>query len=73
MRSLVIYLFLYACESQTLTAGLEKKVGLWDEEGYLISHLRPTTKVVRRKIQAAVVEYAEILTILKKENQGFVQ
>ena len=68
MRSLIISIFLYACESWTLTAELEKKTQAFEMKCYLrllnISckdHV--TDEEVYRKIQAAIGEYDELLTL----------
>ena len=70
MRSLVISIFLYTCESCTLTAELEKK------QAFEIRCYRRllnisykdyvTNEEVRRKIQAAIGEYDELLVLVKK-------
>ena len=62
MRSLVISIFLYACESWTLTAELEKRTQAFEMRCYRrllnISYKDLVTKKeVRRKIQAAFGEY----------------
>ena len=72
MRSLVISIFLYACESWTLTAELEKKTQAFEMICYqrLCSILykdHVTNKEVCRKIQAAIGEYDKLLTLVKKE------
>ena len=59
MRSLVISIFLYACESWTLTAELEKRTHFFDMRCYQrllnISYKdHVTNEEVRRKIQAAI-------------------
>ena len=70
MRSLVISIFLYACESWTLTAELEKRT-----QAFEICYRRllnisyndhVTNEEVRRKIQAAIGEYDELLALVKK-------
>ena len=71
MRSLVISIFLYACESWTLTAELEKGTQVF-EKSYCrrlqnISYEdHVTNEEVRRKIQAVIGEYDELLTLVKK-------
>ena len=70
MRSLVISIFLYACESWTLTAELEKKTQAFEVRCYRwllnISYKgHVTNEEVRRKIQR---EY-ELLTLVKKRKQ----
>ena len=62
MRSLVISIFLYACESWTLTAELEKRTQAFEMGCYRrllnISYKdHVTNEEVRRKIQAAIGEY----------------
>ena len=71
MRSLVITIFLYACESWTLTAELEKRTNAFEMRCYRgllnISYKdHVTNEEVRRKIQAAIGEYDELLTLVKK-------
>ena len=69
MRSLVFSIFLYACESLTLTA--EKRTQAFEMRCYRrllnISYKdHVTNEEVRRKIQAAIGEYDELLTLVKK-------
>ena len=71
MRSLVISIFLYACESWTLTAELEKRTQAFEMRCYRrllnISYKNHVTnEEVRRKIQAAIGECDELLTLVKK-------
>ena len=71
MRSLVISIFLYACESCTLTAELEKRMQAFEMRCYRrllnISYKdHATNEEVRRKIQAAIGEYDKLLTLVKK-------
>ena len=71
MRSLVISIYLYACESWTLTAELEKRTQAFEMRCYRrllnISYKdHVTNEEVRRKIQAAIWEYDELLTLVKK-------
>ena len=71
MRSLVISIFLYACESWTLTAELEKRSQAFEMRCYRrllnISYKdHVTNEEVPRKIQAAIGEYDELLTLVKK-------
>ena len=68
MRSLVISIFLYACESWTLTAELEKGTQAFEMRCYRrllnISYKdHVTNEEVRRKIQAAI---GELLPLVKK-------
>ena len=72
MHPLVISIFLYACESWTLTAELEKRTQAFEMRCYRrllnISYKdNVTNKDVRRKIQAAIGEYNELLTLDKKQ------
>ena len=71
MRSLVISIFLYACESWTLTTELEKRTQAFEMRCYCrllnISYKdHVTNEEVRRKIQIAIGEYDELLTLVKK-------
>ena len=67
MRSLVISISLYACESWTLTAELEKRIQAFEMRRYRrllnISYKdHVTIEEVRRKIQAAIGDWDELLT-----------
>ena len=64
MRSLVISIFLYACESWTLTAELEMRCYRRLLNIPYKDHV--TNEEVRRKIQAAIGEYDKLLTLVKK-------
>ena len=71
MLSLVISIFLYACESWTLTAELEKRTQAFEMRCYRrllnISYKdHVTNEEVRRKTQAAIGEYDKLLTLVKK-------
>ena len=71
MRSFVISIFLYACESWTMTAELEKRSQAFEMRCYQrllnMSHEdHVANEEVRRKIQAAIIEYDELLTLVKK-------
>ena len=71
MRFLVVSIFLYACESWTLTAELEKRTQAFEMRCYRrllnISYKdHVTNEEVRRRIQAAIGEYDELLTLVKK-------
>ena len=73
MRSLVIPIFVYACESWALTAELEKRTQAFEMRCYrrlLKSSYKDhvTNEEVRRKIQAAFGKYDELLTLFKKRN-----
>ena len=70
-RSLVISIFLFVCESWTLTAELEKRTLAFEMRCYRrllnISYKdHVTNEEVRRKIQAAIGEYDELLILVKK-------
>ena len=71
MRSFVISIFLYACESLTLTAELDKRTQAFDMRCYRrllnISYKdHVTNEEARRKIQAAIGEYDEHMALIKK-------
>ena len=70
-RDLVISIFLYACESWTLTAELEKRTQAFEMRCYrrllIISYKdHVINEEVRRKIHAAIGEYDKLLTLVKK-------
>ena len=72
MRSLVIFIFLFACESWALTGELEKRTQAFAMRCYRrllnISYKdHVTNEEVHRKVQAAIGEYDELLTLVKKE------
>ena len=69
MSSFVIFIFLYACESLTLTAELENAAFEMRCYRRLLNipykdHV--SNEEVRRKIQAAIGEYDELLSLVKK-------
>ena len=66
LRSLVISIFLYSCESWTLTAELGKKTQAFEMRCYYSYKDHVTNEEVRRKIQAVTGEYDEHLTLVKK-------
>ena len=71
MRSLVMSIFLYAFESWSLTAELEKRTQAFEMRCYRrllnISYKdHVTNEEVCRKIQIAIGEYNEILSLVKK-------
>ena len=71
IRSLVISIFLYACESWTLTAQLEERLQAFEMRCYRrllnISYKdHVTNEEVRKKIQTVIGEYDELLTLVKK-------
>ena len=71
MRSLVTSIFLYACESWTLTAELQRRIQAM-EMGYYrkILHIsykdHVTNEEVRAKIQQAIGPHEDLLTIVKR-------
>ena len=70
MYSLAIFIFLYACESWTLSAELEKRTQAFEIKCYqrLVNILykdRVSSEEVCRKIQAAIGEYDGLLTLVK--------
>ena len=75
-HSLVISIFLYACESWTVTAELEKRKQAFRMKCYRsllnISYKEHVTnEEVRIKIQAAIGENDELLTLVKKQKLGW--
>ena len=68
MRSLAISIFLYACKSWILTAEIEKRTQAFEMRCYqklfnILYKDHVSNEEVRRKFQAAIGEYAELLTI----------
>ena len=71
MRSLVVSIFLYVCESWTLTAKLEKRTQAFEMRYYRkllnISYKdHVTNEEARRKIQTGIAEYDKLLILVKK-------
>ena len=71
MRSLVISIFLYACESWTLNKDLEKRISAFEMRCYRrilgISYKdRITNLEVKNRIQQAIGPYEELLTTVRK-------
>ena len=71
MHSLVISNLLYACESWTLTAELQRRIRAVEMRCYgKILHIsykdHVTNEEVRSKIQKAIGPYEDILTIVKR-------
>ena len=71
MRSLVTSIFLYACESWTLTAELQRRIQAMEIRCYrkilhisYIDHV--TNEEVRAKIQQAIGPHEDLLTIVKR-------
>ena len=75
MRSLVKSIFLYACESWTLTAELQGRIQAKEMRRYRkILHIsnkdHVTNEEVRAKIQQAIRPYEDLLTIVKRRKGG---
>ena len=71
MRSLVTSIFLYACESWTLTAELQRRIQAMEMRCYRkILHISykdyVTNEEVRAKIQQAIGPHEDLLTIVKR-------
>ena len=74
MRSLVTSIFLYACESRTLTAEVQRRIQAMEIRCYCkilrISHKDPVTnEEVRAKIQQAIGPQEDHLTIVKRRGE----
>ena len=72
MHSLVISIFLYACESWTLTAELEKRRQAFEMKCYrrllnILYKEHVTNEEVRRKIQAGIGTHDDVLAPVKKQ------
>ena len=71
MRSLVTFIVLYACESWTLTAEIQRRIQAMEMKCYRkilhISHKdHVTNEEVRAKIQQAIGPHEDLLTIVKR-------
>ena len=70
MRTLVTSIFLYACESWTLTAELQRRIQAMEMRCCEILHIsykdHVTHEEVRTKIQQAIGPHEELLTIVKR-------
>ncbi len=71
MRSLVTSIFLYTCESWTLTAELQRRIQAMEMRCYRkIPHIsykdQVTNEEVRAKIQEAIGPHEDLLTIVKR-------
>ena len=71
MRSLVTSIFLYACESLTLTAELQRRIKAMEMRCYRkilrISYKNHVTnEEVRAKIQQAIGPHEDVLTVVKR-------
>ena len=75
MRSLVKSIFLYACESWTLTAELQRRIQAKEIRRYrkrlhISNKDHVTNEEVRAKIQQAIRPYEDLLTIVKRRKGG---
>ena len=71
MRSLVLAIFLYACETWTLTADLEKRIESLETRCFRrvlgISYKDHITNIeVKRRIKSSIGEYVDLLTTVKQ-------
>ena len=68
MYSLIISIFLHACESWTLMTRAREKFAMrcYRRLLYISYKDHVTDEDVRKKIQAAIGKYDEILTLVKK-------
>ena len=71
MRSLVTFIFLYACESWSLTAELQRRIQAMEISCYRkILHIsyndHVTNEEVHAKIQQAIRPHEDLLTIVKR-------
>ena len=71
MRSLVMSIFLYACESWTFTAELQRRIQAMEMRCYrMLLHIsykdHVTNEEVRAKIQLAIGPHEDLLTIVKR-------
>ena len=71
MRSLVTYIFLYACESRTLTAELQRRIQAMEMRCYRkILHIsykdHVTNEEVLAKIQQVIGPHEDLLTVVKR-------
>ena len=71
MRSLVTFIFMYTCESWTLTAELQRRIQVTEMRCYRIKILHiykdhVTNEEVRAKIQLAIGPHEDLLAIVKR-------
>ena len=71
MRSLAMSIYLYACETWTLTAELERRIAALEMRCYrkilgICYKDRVTNKEVRNKIVIAIGPHDDLLTIVKR-------
>ena len=76
MRSLVTSIFLYACESLTLTAELQRRIQAMEMRCYRkilrISYKdNVTNKEIHGKIQQAIGPHGDLLTIIERRKLRF--
>ena len=71
MRTLIVSTFLYACESWTLTADIERRIQALEMRCYRnISYKdHVTNEEVRNRIQNAIGVYDDLLTMVKKRKR----
>ena len=66
-RFLVSSIFLYACESWTLTAELQRQIQAMEMRFYCVSYKdHVTNEEVRAKIQEAIGPHEDLLTIIQR-------
>ena len=70
MRTLILSTFLYACESWTLTAEIERRIQALEMRCYR-RLLNISYKGVRNRIQKAIGVHDDLLTMVKKWKQGW--
>ena len=71
MRSLVTLIFLYACESWTLTAEIQRRIQAMEMMCYrkmlhILYKVHVTNQEVRAKIQQAIGPHEDLLAIVKR-------
>ena len=66
MRTLILTTFLYACESWTLTAEIERRIQALEMRCYMRLPNHVTNEEVRSRIQNAIGVHADLLTMVKK-------
>ena len=77
MRSLVTSVFLYACESWTLTAELQRRIQAMEMRRYhKILHIsykdHVTNEEVRAKIQQAIGAHEDLMIVRRRNLQWYV-
>ena len=72
MRTLILSTFLYACESWTLTAEIERRIQGLERRLLNISYKdHVTDEEVRIRIQNAIGVHDDLLTMVKKRNSDW--